>query len=234
MNRFLALTAVLAFLLTVSNDAFAARKKKRSSKTKVVLCVDNATGTITGRPKCSKKKETILNMETLGAMVSVQGDQGPVGPEGPQGPAGAQGAKGNTGDTGAVGPAGPQGPKGNTGGKGDTGLKGDKGEKGDIGPQGPQGIPGVLAVAQCRTVITNSSIIGELDIENGVAWCDLDEFLLTHGGITNDIDVDMIGINLLYDSGQNFPTGVQYTMGRNNPSNTNTVVVTVAAVCCPR
>lgn len=109
-----------------------------------------------------------------------------------------------------------------------------QGPSGPQGPKGPKGDPGLLKVGKCRTKIGTATLTGATDVKAVRTQCNENEFLLTHGGNSNDLDVDLMWIDLLYFSGEDFPVGVEYTFGRNTPSFTNTVVVAVSAVCCPR
>ncbi len=118
--------------------------------------------------------------------------------------------------------------------RGEKGDKGDTGASGPTGPAGSNGMDGLLTISQCRTVLGVDSIVGSADYGTVVADCTSSEFLLTHSGTTTDINTDVVGNDLRYFPDEDFPSGVVYEFGRNNPSNTNTVVIGCVAVCCPR
>jgi hypothetical protein len=72
------------------------------------------------------------------------------------------------------------------------------------------------------------------DVEEAWAECSASEFSLTHGGSTDNYNVDITDISLLYFSGEDFPSGVSYIFARNNVANTDSVAIAASAVCCPR
>lgn len=105
------------------------------------------------------------------------------------------------------------------------------------GPQGPQGLKGdagILNLGSCRTAIETSAIIGTNDVGAVIADCNSNEFLLTHGGNANSLDVDIIAIGLRGFAGEGFASGIQYDFGRNNIAITTTVAIAATAVCCAR
>ncbi len=108
------------------------------------------------------------------------------------------------------------------------------GRPGIVGPQGPQGVAGILNLGSCRTVIGTSAIVGTADTAAVIADCNQTEFLLTHGGNSNSVDIDIISIGLRGFSGEGFSSGVEYEFGRNNIASTTTVAVASTAVCCAR
>ena len=106
--------------------------------------------------------------------------------------------------------------------------------KGNNGATGSQGPAGILNLGSCRSIIGTSSIIGATDVGSAIADCTSSEFLLTHGGSTDSLDVEILSVNLRGFSGEGFSSGVEYAFGRNDPSDTYTVAVGTSAICCAR
>ena len=134
-----------AWSVSAASSSSAASARAKTSADLIRGCVDNATGDIAIRARCTRD-ETRLTWNRVGPQGEA-GPQGPAGPEGPQGPGGPQGERGpsgagSPGPTGPAGPAGPQGPAGPAGADGAAGAQGPQGVQGPQGIQGPQGPAG--------------------------------------------------------------------------------------------
>lgn len=57
---------------------------------------------------------------------------------------------------------------------------------------------------------------------------------MTHGVYTSTVQEDVISVELRYNPGESFPTGVAYETGVNGGSGSIYYTATTAAVCCLR
>lgn len=112
---------------------------------------------------------------------------------------------------------------------GAQGFNGNQGPQGPQGAQGPAGVPGTINPFDC---ITRSSEFTASSRGSAVfVNCAADEFLMTHGMETDDVEGSVNQIRLLYNDGIGFPQGVRFHVVRNSGA-TSTFNVTVKAVCC--
>ena len=136
MKRFIQITLIVTGLLLVTLPASVSAMRKNP---KFVACVNNNTGLLTFKRRCSKRTETKLQTQAdfsgiaVAAADGVPGEDGPQGDQGPQGPVGDTGPAGANGNTGVKGPQGLPGPQGVPGPAGSVGPDGDQGPLGDPG-----------------------------------------------------------------------------------------------------
>ncbi|MCB0352027.1 MAG: collagen-like protein [Bdellovibrionales bacterium] len=139
----------ISLALCVGGAESALAQKKKLSSNRLFGCLNESTGQVRFKARCSKK-QTKLDSDSDFSALTLQleglvGEDGPAGDKGPKGdvgPVGLQGPVGFDGAKGATGPDGPQGAQGIDGPAGAMGQQGNQGPIGPQGPQGPQGIPG--------------------------------------------------------------------------------------------
>jgi len=116
--------------------------------------------------------------ETSAKASASRSDRGPRGPRGPAGPRGPQGPAGATGRTGS---AGPTGPTGATGATGLQGAPGQDGKDGAVGLAGPRGPSDAWFRRLGDTTITDSVLVGHLDLPPGTYLLFAGAFVTTNG-----------------------------------------------------
>jgi hypothetical protein len=106
------------------------------------------------------------------------------------------------------------------------GLQGIQGTPGVVGPQGPAGAKGAFDSSRCSSFSSEKKSGTQFLATE--ALCPVGEFLLTHGAQTFVGVPSIISVNLLYDTGDTLPAGVNYE----TYAASGTYEVQVDIVCC--
>lgn len=94
-------------------------------------------------------------------------------------------------------------------------------------------LPQLFSIHQCRHELAGEVVAPDSSGTFVQVSCNSNEYVLTHGGSSDSLNMDIISVILTTKEGENVPTGVQYWFRRNFAELT-TVLLSASAVCCPR